>query len=441
MRVGLLSSFPGGNVQSLRFIAIVFALIGALLHDGSAFSQATFWRLVNIPERISISALAQDSNGTIYCGTNAPQIGISPPLYASMDGGETWKARNRGLPTNNGVTFLAVSASRYLFAGTNTGSVYRSAIDDTLWHQLLGPYDIGSPTSITINSRGTIFVGSGSPPAGGVFRTSDNGNSWQHFTAGIEDTSILALGVNSTDDIFAGTNTGGLYVSTDAGEHWARTDTLFRYINLLSILVTADDEMFVGTYNRGVFRSIDRGKTWTERNSGLANLIVGCLVGARDGVIYAGNQESVFKSSDRGNLWQPMDNGLTVDQATCFLLDKDDYLFAGFYSGKLYRSEKPVVASVRLEGTEIPTAFSLAQNYPNPFNPTTSVRYQLRLASNVRLGVYDILGREVAVLVNEKKPAGSYEIKIDGAGLTSGVYFCRFTAGNVIRARKMLLLR
>ena len=68
------------------------------------------------------------------------------------------------------------------------------------------------------------------------------------------------------------------------------------------------------------------------------------------------------------------------------------------------------------------------QNYPNPFNPTTGVRYQVSEVSYVRLAVYDLLGREVAVLVNERKAPGKYELRFDGSSLASGVYVYRLTA-------------
>ncbi len=105
-----------------------------------------------------------------------------------------------------------------------------------------------------------------------------------------------------------------------------------------------------------------------------------------------------------------------------------------------------------------PMRFSLEQNYPNPFNPSTVISYsvpppagrdlassgagggQLSAVSNVKLVVYDILGREVAILVNEKKAPGSYQVTFNAAGVSSGVYFYRLTAGTFVQTRKMLLL-
>lgn len=88
-----------------------------------------------------------------------------------------------------------------------------------------------------------------------------------------------------------------------------------------------------------------------------------------------------------------------------------------------------------------PQAFAMQQNYPNSFNPATVVRYQLPVVSDVKLVVYDLLGREVSVLVNERKAPGSYSVMFDAAGLASGVYFYRLTAGEFVQVRKLLMLR
>jgi len=88
-----------------------------------------------------------------------------------------------------------------------------------------------------------------------------------------------------------------------------------------------------------------------------------------------------------------------------------------------------------------PLAYTLAQNYPNPFNPSTSISYQLKSAVQVRLSVYDILGREVAVLVDGMQTQGPHEIRFDGSGLASGVYIYRLQAGTFVEQRKMVLAK
>jgi subtilisin-like proprotein convertase family protein len=89
----------------------------------------------------------------------------------------------------------------------------------------------------------------------------------------------------------------------------------------------------------------------------------------------------------------------------------------------------------------VPGSYALYQNYPNPFNPATNIKFDLAKASNVKLVVYDILGREVRTLVNEFKNPGSYELKFDASNIASGTYFYRIEAGDFVEIKKMVLVK
>ena len=126
------------------------------------------------------------------------------------------------------------------------------------------------------------------------------------------------------------------------------------------------------------------------------------------------------------------------------------YLFAGGDStGVCRRPLSEMTTSMEESPVELPAEYSLSQNFPNPFNPTTLIRYQVPGVSEVKLVVYDFLGREVSVLENGRREAGAHEVKFDGTGLASGVYFYRLQArhtdgaqaGTYMQTRKLLLLR
>jgi len=89
----------------------------------------------------------------------------------------------------------------------------------------------------------------------------------------------------------------------------------------------------------------------------------------------------------------------------------------------------------------LPAEFSLSQNYPNPFNPATVINYQLPRQSNVLLKVFNVLGKEVATLVNEQKDAGTYSVQFDASSLASGLYFYQIRTGNIVETKKMLLIK
>jgi hypothetical protein len=91
--------------------------------------------------------------------------------------------------------------------------------------------------------------------------------------------------------------------------------------------------------------------------------------------------------------------------------------------------------------TEIPNYYSLSQNYPNPFNPSTSIKYTIPKAGIVTLKVYDVLGKEIALLVNETKQPGVYNVDFNASNLASGIYFYRIDAGDFSSVKKMILVK
>ena len=128
-----------------------------------------------------------------------------------------------------------------------------------------------------------------------------------------------------------------------------------------------------------------------------------------------------------------------------------DSLFPGYFNfkvkvasdGWMYwaDSTKLIITGIAADHNEIPTEFSLAQNYPNPFNPSTKISWQLPVGSLATLKIYDILGREVATLVNEYRQAGKYETEFNAETLPSGVYFYQLKAGKYLNTKKMILLK
>jgi len=91
--------------------------------------------------------------------------------------------------------------------------------------------------------------------------------------------------------------------------------------------------------------------------------------------------------------------------------------------------------------TQTPTKFEISQNYPNPFNPTTSIQFRIPENSFVSLKIYNVLGKEIATLLNEQKNSGSYEVNFDATNLTSGIYFYRIEANSFVKTKKMILIK
>jgi glucose/arabinose dehydrogenase len=160
----------------------------------------------------------------------------------------------------------------------------------------------------------------------------------------------------------------------------------------------------------------------------------------------------VYGDFGSGRIWAlsagggaPATNELLLDSPvsiSTFGVDRKNELFVVAYSnGRIYRLTGPAAAADLPPAAQ---AFELQQNFPNPFNPVTTIRYGIPTGSaetDVRLTVYDLLGREVAVLVNTRHPAGTYEVNFDASRVASGVYLYRLSAGDLVQTRAMLLLK
>jgi DNA-binding beta-propeller fold protein YncE len=148
-----------------------------------------------------------------------------------------------------------------------------------------------------------------------------------------------------------------------------------------------------------------------------------------------------------GALYCLIDNGngedylATLDTLTgAATLVSENPLSVSNLSAIAMRSDA-VVSVSQEQNLQLPKTFSLSQNYPNPFNPTTTIRYALPSSANVKLVVYDLLGREIATLVNEEQSAGWKEVQWNATGFASGMYFYRLNAGGFVEVKKMLVVK
>jgi Secretion system C-terminal sorting domain/Concanavalin A-like lectin/glucanases superfamily len=157
----------------------------------------------------------------------------------------------------------------------------------------------------------------------------------------------------------------------------------------------------------------------------------------------------VYDSSSQMGKWY-MDGSL-IDSVSFVLQHGDDknvstsnfgmgFVFEGIFDNLKIYSLSGVTGVEDVSGS-VPSSFELTQNYPNPFNPSTVIRYAIGSKQFTTLRVYDVIGNEVATLVNEEKPAGYYEVNFDAGYLPSGIYFYKLQAGNFIQTKKMLLLK
>jgi hypothetical protein len=215
-----------------------------------------------------------------------------------------------------------------------------------------------------------------------------------------------------------------------------------------------------GNYNfRSLWYTTNGGATWTDVEGNLAGPTGPSTRWAT--ILYVGNQLTVFLGTSIGVLSTDALNGSSTVWAQAaaneignVLIGYMDYrpsdrtLAIGTHSRGAFTTQLPASGTGVDNGARLPESYSLKQNYPNPFNPRTTISFSIPAspaggpqASFAILRVYDVAGREVATLVNEKKEAGEYTVEFDARNLASGVYFYTLYSGSFTTSKKMLLVK
>jgi hypothetical protein len=438
----------------MRTHAICLALAIVLLCP-FASSQ---WVNTNLPHPEYVYAIA-------VSGTNLFAATMGSGVFCSADNGGSWAAVDFGL-TNLYVYSLAVSGTN-LFAGTY-GGVFLTTNSGASWTAVNGGLTDYHVYALAVSGM-NLFAGTGDAgynnelAAGhGVFLSTNNGTSWTKVNTGLMDTSVYAFAVDSngvgSTNLFAGTN-GGVFLSRDNGTNWTPASTGLKYVRSLAVFPheASGTYLFAGmlTLGAGVLLSTNNGTSWAKVDSGLGSYVPALAVSGTS--LFAGTCEylkagppiGVLLSTNNFAGWAAVNEGLPLRypgystdylDIRCLAIAGQN-LFAGTDDGVWRRPLSETITSAGLPLAEFPTQFSLRQNYPNPFNPSTTIKFELPKSSVVTLSVFDILGREVSVLVNDRRDAGVYEVKFDGVNLASGVYFYRLRAGSFVETRKLILIR
>lgn len=151
---------------------------------------------------------------------------------------------------------------------------------------------------------------------------------------------------------------------------------------------------------------------------------------------------TILTTRDGGNTWNRQASGANTVFRSVHFLDASTGWVVGSNGIILKTTSGGRYTAIDIFPNELPpAAFSLFQNYPNPFNARTKINYSIPQESFVTLKIYDILGREITTLVNQKVDSGNYAIEFDGSYLSSGVYFYRMQADNFYMTKKLIVLK
>ncbi|MBK9333014.1 MAG: T9SS type A sorting domain-containing protein [Ignavibacteria bacterium] len=377
--------------------------IGDLNNDGSSEIVASTYKVLQsgIVDSSAIRIFKEDgenftSHWPIYTDSSYFNFGASPSLII-----------NRSNPDS---TYIIMSTRDYGVGGISLNRLTKYNIYGEI---------VDRGFNRVLNSLGTVVIG-------------DVDRDGKHeFSNGAQGNPYLALYSNNLTKLSGWPNEG-------VGEHWA-TPVIGKlaFGNLLNI---ADNNWSafdpIGYGNIFAYNKDGSQLNWSPlRPIGLVNAISLADLN-NDGSI-----EIIATSSQTFN-----ETYLHVWTIPGIPFTHEDFPWPQ-YGHDRYRSnqhgfippDEPV--GIQPMNTNVPGSFNLYQNFPNPFNPATSIKFDIAKKGNVRLVVFDILGRELSTLINESLNPGTYQVSFDGSGLSSGIYFCRLQSEDYITTMKMNLIK
>lgn len=346
--------------------------------------------------------------------------------------------------SNNGNNWTEIYGQSALALATNGTNIYRGYSNGFNYTTNLGSnWVFGNLTQWTtelLATGSTVYAGCFYPQLvstnKGVWISTNSGANWTQTALNNIDIYSLTL---SDGYLFAGGATngvgGGVFRSTDNGQTWTNPlltggDALASYSNY--IYTGVDGSPY------GVLRSTNYGSNWVFTS--LNNAGVHALITLNNNV-FAGSTQGVYHSSDNGITWILRNEGMTSGVSSMAIYN--GYIYAGSLGQGIWRRPLNELVGIEQISSTIPEKSGLEQNFPNPFNPSTNVKYSVKdNNSYVSITVYDITGRMIDEPVKQKQNAGIYKVDFNGSGLSSGVYFYRLTVNNeVMDTKKMILMK
>jgi len=420
-------------------------------------------------------------------------VGKSGLIMKTIDGGTNWNSVSSGV-SNHLESIYFPNSDLGFIAGQN-GIILKSTNGGNNWvikssgttSNLISVYFVDTQTGFAVGTNGTII------------KSTNVGENWINQTSGVTTTlndikfsdQSTGLTVGSNGVILKTTNSGISWISQVSGT----TDPLYSISYLPNFNGSA--VYVAGGYSAGgadvegkVINSTDGGNIWVSNDCessrilysiGFPNSTTGFAVGEGGTIIKTFNaivpvELTTFTSSITGNdvtlNWctatEINNQGFQIERSNKLEAKSGEWESIGFVIGNGTTTEAQSYSfadenlsageyqyrlkQIDYDGTfeysntievniDLPKTFALLNCFPNPFNPSTKIIYEIPKQSNVLLKVYDILGNEVSILVNEMQSAGSYQIVFDASELSNGVYFYKLQAGNFVQTRKMILLK
>ncbi|MCX6158608.1 MAG: YCF48-related protein [Ignavibacteriae bacterium] len=405
----------------------VWLLVLLLLISNIIYSQ---WIFQNSGTSRHLFGLDVVNENVVYC---AAQQGEN---VKTTNGGITWfRITPPVLDNYGGCSFINPDTG--IFVGP-PGQLIRTTDGGASWaviyHQLSGLRNVQF-----VNSNWVYACGIG----GGIIRSTDGGLNWfliyQNFSYGIANlcfTDSLTGTIVGEPGLIATTTNGGINWT----QRYMMLPVQFADSTLYSIQLINSLTGYAGGNNGIIVKTINGGINWNYIPSGTlypAQDI--CFINENTG-IFVSTAGRIYKTTNGAVNWIQQSSGTTDPLRDIEFADENTGWICGF-NGRILKTTNGGSTWIQPINSEMQKDYKLGQNFPNPFNPSTNIKFSLPKTGFVKLSVYDILGKEISVLVNEKIGVGNYEVSFDGSNNPSGVYLYKLEVNGISETKRMLLVK
>lgn len=412
-------------MKKLYFLFIVVLVLSSEISLSQTWTQT----LNGIP----MWAMSKDRYGNIYAGSS----GSVKAIYKTTNEGQNWLTLLSGSPSN--FLGLSVDSLGNIFGANVSNGVMKSTDGGNNWVNIpISTFGNKNVQTVVCGKNGVVVVGCNN---GGIFRSTDYGVTFPDTSlTGVTIVTLVVDRFNSSI-IYAGasstTGSTGFFISTNSGFSFSGP---YNVNTCWGIMQKTPNDLYMVTTSTGTpfTKSTNGGYNWTTVSAQPGSMR-GCSLDLA-GNIYINGNGGVFKSTNDGLSFT--NTGITASGNQ--IVSHGNKMYAattGSTTGGVWIYTDTTLTSVTPVSTGIPENFELKQNYPNPFNPVTKIEFSVPVAEFITLKIFDIMGREIRTLVNEKLQPGTYEKSFDGSQLTSGVYFYKIAIGDFVSTKKMLLVR
>ena len=414
----------GGNVLSscsIGFDTTVF--IGSSDNNLYGFNKngVTLWSPISLGASVTATPTVDSISNRLFVGVSN---GNFFAINKTTGGVPVWSYFCNSPVKSSAV----ISLDRKLVVASSVGTVYGFNLN------LPNP----SPPSWVLNLSDSILVSPAIDSSGYFYFGSQSGMLYKVELTGVSTATIIwqiDLGsavtsspvIDSWNNIYVGTANGRLYSIKSYGpQNWYfQTDSIIKS----TPVITSNGRIYFGN-NKGEIFGLDSNKN--VKFYYIDSAKISCAMLYNKGTIYFGNEA--------GRLFAIYDTtGGTLERAGIYAPMWGTFQNNNRRTGNL--GDGPGHIGIHKISVIIPSQYALYQNYPNPFNPVTTIKFDLPKQSEVKIIVYDILGRETAVLVDKKMGAGIYEVQWNTNEFSSGVYFYKLITGRFVDTKKMILLK